>query len=378
MASAKVHPATLRERKNSHLDLCAHEEVEFHGKSTLFEDVDLIHNALPELAVTDLDLTVQFMGKRLRAPLLITGMTGGTEEAFAVNRDLAAIAERCGIGFGLGSQRVMQRDAATAWTFAVREFAPSTLVLANIGLIQAVEQPTAELQRLVAQVGADALCVHLNPAQELIQAEGDRDFRGGYATLKRLCRDLGVPVIAKETGCGISRAVGEGLQRAGVRCVDVSGAGGTSWVRVESLRGNARSRRLGDVFATWGIPTAASLAMLRDSGLELIASGGMRTGLEMAKAIALGARLCGAALPIYRAYRAGGTGAAVALIDEFCDGLAGAMLLTGSRTLADLARQPLVVGERLKAWVAAVAPARPARADDNGEEDVEQRTQFTH
>lgn len=379
MASAKGRSAALRERKNSHLDLCEHAEVEFRGKSTLFDEVDLIHNALPELAVEDLDLSVEFMGKRLRAPLLITGMTGGTEEAFAVNRDLASIAERCGIGFGLGSQRVMQRDARTAWTFAIREFAPSALVLANIGLIQAVEQPTKELQRLVAQVGADGLCVHLNPAQELIQPEGDRDFRGGYATLKRLCRELAVPVIAKETGCGISRSVGEALHRTGVRYVDVSGAGGTSWIRVESLRGNTRSRRLGDELATWGIPTAASVAMLRHLGLELVASGGMRTGLEMAKAIALGARLCGAALPIYRAYREGGTDTAVALINEFRDGLAAAMLLTGSRTLADLARQPLVLGERLKTWVAAAAPHRPAILDDpDGEDNAEQRTQFTH
>ena len=364
MTFTRTSATTLRDRKTSHLDLCEHQEVEFRGKTTLFEDVDLIHNALPELALEDLDLSVELLGKRLRAPFLITGMTGGTEEAFAVNRDLASIAERCGIGFGLGSQRIMQRDPRTAWTFAIREFAPSALVLANIGLIQAAEQPTAELRRLVAGVGADALCLHLNPAQELIQPEGDRDFRRGYTTLKRLCRELGVPVIAKETGCGISRAVGESLRNAGVRYVDVSGAGGTSWIRVESLRGNARSQRLGDVFASWGIPTAASLAMLRDCGLELIASGGMRTGLEMAKAIALGARLCGAALPIYRAYREGGIDSAVALIDEFSDGLKVAMLLTGSRTLADLSRQPLVVGERLKAWIAAVQPQRPAAPDD--------------
>ena len=250
----------------------------------------------------------------------------------------------------------MQRDPGTAWTFAVREYIPSSLLLANIGLIQAGQQSTDELGQLVASVAADALCVHLNAGQELIQPEGDRDFRGGYATLARLCRDLGVPVIAKETGCGISRSVGEALRTSGVRHVDVSGAGGTSWVRVETLRGNGRSRRLGELFADWGIPTAASLAMLRGSGLELIASGGLRNGLEMAKAIALGARLCGAALPIYRAYRAQGIDGAVTLIDECMDGIKAAMLLTGSRTIADLSRQPLVIGERLNAWMAAVRP----------------------
>lgn len=280
-------------------------------------------------------------------------MTGGTEEAFAVNRDLASVAERRGIGFGLGSQRAMQRDPGTAWTFAIREYIPSGLLLANIGLVQAGQESTDDVRQLVTNVGADALCVHLNAGQELIQPEGDRDFRGGYATLARLADDLGVPVIAKETGCGISRRVGEALLRAGIRHLDVSGAGGTSWVRVEALRGNGNSRRLGELFANWGIPTAASLAMLRGTGLELIASGGLRDGLDMAKAIALGARLCGAALPIYRAYRTAGIDGAMTLIDEFIDGITAAMLLTGSRTIADLAQQPLVVGERLKAWIAA-------------------------
>ena len=361
MPAAKT-PASrlLRDRKRSHLDLCQSEEVEYRGKTTLFEDVELMHNSLPELALEDLDLSVDFLGKRLRAPFLITGMTGGTEEAFTVNRDLASVAERCGIGFGLGSQRVMQRDPDTAWTFAVREFAPTTLLLANIGITQAGEQSTEHVRQLVDSVGADALCIHLNPAQELIQPEGDRSFRGGCATLRRLCGELDVPVVAKETGCGISRAVGVALRDAGVRHLDVSGAGGTSWVRVETLRGDGHSRRLGELFSGWGIPTAASLAMLRGSGLELIASGGLRTGLEMAKAVALGARLCGAALPIYRAYREGGTETAIELIHELMDGLRTAMLLTGSRTPADLARQPVVLGERLKAWIDAAHPQRSA------------------
>lgn len=355
----------LRERKRSHLDLCEREEVEYPGKTTLFEDIDLLHNSLPELALDELDLRVEFLGKRLKSPLLITGMTGGTAEAFAVNRDLARIAERSGIGFGLGSQRVMQHDPDSTWTFAVREFAPTTLLVANIGLIQAGEQSTAAVRRLAANVGADGLCVHLNPAQELIQPEGDRSFRGGYRTLRRLCRELEIPVIAKETGCGVSRPVADGLRAAGVRYLDVSGAGGTSWVRVESLRGDGRSRRLGEQFADWGIPTAASLAMLRGSQLQLIASGGVRSGLEMAKAIALGARLCGVALPVYRAYRAGGIDAALAFIQELTDGLKTAMLLTGSRTLADLARQPVVLGARLQAWVAATRTGGRATSRTN-------------
>ncbi|HVM97817.1 MAG TPA: type 2 isopentenyl-diphosphate Delta-isomerase [Candidatus Acidoferrales bacterium] len=351
----------MRRRKDSHLDLCENQEVEYRGKTTLFEDVDLVHNALPELAFEDIDVSIEFLGERLRAPLLITGMTGGTDQAFAVNRDLAIVAERCGIAFGLGSQRVMQRDPSTRRTFAVREFAPSVLLFANIGLTQAADQSTAATRQLVEDVCADALCVHLNPAQELIQPEGDRSFRHGYAALKRLTAEIGVPVIAKETGCGISRQVGDRLRAAGVRYADVSGAGGTSWVKVETLRGEGPHRRLGESFSNWGIPTAASLAMLRDSKLELIASGGLRNGLDVAKAIALGARVGGAALPVYRAYRSASIDGAVAFIGELIDGLKTAMLLTGSRTLADLSEQPFVLGPALRAWLAAVENSQTTR-----------------
>lgn len=355
----------LRDRKRSHLELCRDEAVQHVEKTTLFEDVDLVHNSLPELSFDALDVSVEFLGKTLRAPLLITGMTGGTEEAFAVNRDLAVVAERCGLGFGLGSQRVMQRDPATRWTFAVREFAPSTVLLANIGLMQATHQSTDAIAELVASVQADGLCVHLNPAQEIVQAEGDRDFRGGLAAVARLCRELPVPVIAKETGCGISRQVGRALRDAGVRTIDVAGAGGTSWVQVEALRGDDRSRDLGAMLSTWGIPTAASLACLGDLGLDLIASGGMRSGLDVGKAVALGARLCGAALPIYRAYCDGGIAAATALVDLLVEQLKTVMLLTGSGTLAALGRQPVILGPRLRAWVDA-SNARGKRTTRGG------------
>jgi len=343
--------SALQDRKTSHLELCRDEAVEHVIKTTLFDDVELVHDSLPELALGDIDTTCDFLGKRLRAPLLITGMTGGTAEAFAVNRDLAALAERTGIAFGLGSQRVMQRDPDTAWTFAVREHAPTTVLLANLGLAQAAQQPTSEVAQLVDAVAADALCLHLNPAQELIQPEGDRDFRGGIEALRRLCRELPVPVIAKETGCGISAACGAQLVAAGVRYVDVSGAGGTSWVRVEMMRGDDTARRLGETFSDWGIPTAASLALLADLPFERIASGGLRSGLDVAKALALGASIAGVALPIYRAYCDGGVSAALAWIEQIILELKTAMLLTGSRTIAEMHRQPVVLGTKIRAWL---------------------------
>lgn len=357
MASSRNKPrarTAIEERKESHLTLCAGEAVEYTGKTTLFEEVELIHDALPELSLDEIDLSETFLGKTLRAPLVIAGMTGGTEQAYRVNRDLAALAEEYGLGFGLGSQRAMAVDSSKAWTYQVRSVAPSTVILANIGLTQAARHSEEEIEALVSAVGADGLCVHLNPAQELVQPEGDRDFRGGLATFARLANRCSVPVIAKETGCGISPFVAQRLTAVGVRFIDISGAGGTSWVKVETLRSNGHLQRLGQTFATWGIPTAAALRSLRESTAHLIASGGVRTGLDMAKAIALGARICGAALPVFRAYRAHGKKGAAALIEDLILSLKTAMLLSGARTLAELRNKPVVIGPKLAAWETAL------------------------
>lgn len=337
-------------RKQSHLDLCIREDVEAESKTTLFEQVELLHDALPDLAVDDIDTKVRWLGKDLAAPLVITGMTGGTAEAFEVNRDLAKVAEDCRIAFGVGSQRAMQKRPDSAWTYRIREFAPSTVLLANIGLAQARTMSAADLRPLIDELAADALCLHLNVAQELIQPEGDRDFRQGTQTFRRLVRELPIPVIAKETGCGISREVALRLRAAGVKHIDVSGAGGTSWVRIEALRAPEAQARLGDLYRDWGIPTAASLLQVRGLGLQVVASGGVRDGLEAAKAIALGATLAGVALPVYQAYRSGGIDGARAFVDGLIDGLRIAMLLTGSRTLAALRRRPVVLGPTLGRW----------------------------
>lgn len=344
-------PDDLGGRKREHLELCAGGEVEYRGKSTLFDDVDLVHDALPELALDEIATDVTLLGRGLRAPLLITGMTGGTAEAATINRALASVAEAHGIAFGLGSQRAMQREPALRDTFEVRAHAPTTLVLANLGVVQAAALPSAEVARLVEAVGADALCLHLNPAQELIQPGGDRDFRGALAAVARLVRDLDRPVMVKETGCGISRDVARRLRDAGVRTVDVSGAGGTSWVRVEALRGDARARERGEEFAEWGIPTAAALLGARGLGLDCIASGGIRTGIDVAKAIALGATAAGVALPVFRAYTTGGIPGAGAFVEGLVAGLRTAMLLTGARDVAALGRVPTVLGPRLRSWI---------------------------
>jgi len=339
-------------RKADHLALCAEEDVGFRQKTTLLEQVRLVHDALPDLALEEIDTSCELFGKKLRAPIVIASMTGGTDEAARVNRTLAAAAEKRGYAFGLGSQRAMHTRPESSATYRVRDVAPTALVLGNIGVVQARAMKTEEIGALVRGVGADALCVHLNPAMELVQPGGDRDFRGGLETIARLVSDLGVPIVAKETGCGISRDVARRLISVGVRAIDVSGAGGTSWVGVETKRaeqqGETLARSIGETFWDWGIPTGASVAMLAPLGVVLIATGGIGSGLDVARAIALGARACGFARPALKAARAGTLDA---FFDQIESELRAAMLLTGSRTLGDLARAERVITGELALWL---------------------------
>ena len=341
----------IRQRKVDHLDLCAREDVEQRLTTTLLEEVRLLHDSLPELAVDEVDTGVELFGRRLAAPLCISGMTGGAEEARAVNRELAAVAQRRGLAFGVGSQRAMLIDPTLADTYAVREVAPDVLLLANIGVVQAAATPVKALRGLVEAIGADALCVHLNPAQEMIQAGGDRDFRGGVDAFRRLVEELGVPVIAKETGCGIAPRAARALVGAGVEWVDVSGAGGTTWVGVEALRAQPGRREIGEDFWEWGVPTAASLWAAKAAGLRTIASGGLRSSLDVARAIALGAELCSMALPWLRALREGGPEGAEAFAERLHEGLRVAMVLTGSRDLDALRAAPRFIGPTLERWM---------------------------
>jgi isopentenyl-diphosphate Delta-isomerase len=345
--------ADIATRKQNHLDLATTGDVGFHSTTTLFECVRLVHDALPDLDTAAIDLSCTLLGKRLSAPILIAAMTGGTERAQRINRELAAIAEQRGYAFGLGSQRAMHRDPKALSTYAVRDVAPSTLLLGNLGIVQATAMSTAEIRELVTLVGADALCVHLNPAMELVQAEGDRDFRGGVATLQRLASELGLPVVVKETGCGLSPSVAERLRAAGIRHIDVSGAGGTSWVAVEKERAAATAQRnLGATFREWGIPTAASVALCARFGFDtLFATGGIRSGLDIAKAIALGASAGGIARSSLQALETGGREAALAFFDGIEAELRAGMLLVGAPNLAALRAAPRIVVGELADWL---------------------------
>lgn len=343
----------IRQRKVDHLDLCAREDVEYRLTTSLLEQVRLLHQSLPELAMGEMDLSTQVVGKTLRAPLIISGMTGGAARARDVNRGLAQLAQEEGIAFGVGSQRAMLVDPSLTDTFRVRDVAPDAVLFGNIGAVQAAQSSTEQIAGVVDAIGADALCIHLNPAQELIQAGGDRDFRGCVDAIARLVAELAVPVIVKETGCGMSPQTVARVAAAGVEWVDVSGAGGTTWVGVEALRAQPGRRAIGEDFWEWGVPTAASIVNARRAGRRVIASGGIRNGHDVARALALGATVCSMALPFLRSFVDGGIEGSRAFHRRVVEGLMAAMLLTGCRTPAQLASVPRILGRELRDWIEA-------------------------
>jgi isopentenyl-diphosphate delta-isomerase len=346
-------PTDIAQRKADHIQI-ARSGAGAYRRTSLLENVHLIHAALPELAFDDVDLRTSLLGRPLAAPILITGMTGGTREGRSINRILATAAQTLGIAFGLGSQRPMLQDPKLAATYEVRDVAPDVLLLANVGVVQLGAMRTAEVARAVEHVGADALAIHLNVGQELAQPGGDVDFRGGLATIARLSSELGKPVVVKETGCGISPAVATALDQAGVAAIDVSGAGGTSWIAIEALRAKGQQAARGDLFHEWGIPTAACVGWLAQARLrsEVIASGGLRSGLDVARALALGARVGGLAQPVLAAASKGGVKGAIAFLSEVIDGLRTACMLAGVARVTDLASAPKVITGELGDWLA--------------------------
>ncbi len=353
---ANTHPMhdDLEKRKSQHLDLVQRDEVEPAGGDALFSCVRLVHRALPELALDEVDLSVELCGKQLKAPIMVVGMTGGTERAGQINKDLAALAQEIGVAFGVGSMRILLDQPDLLPTFAARLSRPP-LLCANLGAQQLAQRGTQAALRLIEMLGADAICIHLNPAQELVQEGGDRDFRGCLDAIAALVEQAGAgKVIVKETGCGLSPAVVVQLEEAGVRAVDVSGAGGTSWPRIEQLRAKtAQSRELGELLSGWGIPTAACVAAARLAAprLQIIASGGVRSGLDAARAIALGADVAGFALPLVRAHQQGGVEAARETLRNAIHAMRAAYLLCGARNSVSMRASRPVVLEPLKSWI---------------------------
>jgi isopentenyl-diphosphate delta-isomerase len=331
--------AITQNRKADHLRVCLEEDVQCHQITSGLEQYRFTHCCLPELDRNDICLTRSFLGKSLKAPLLISSMTGGTEFAQTINYRLAEAAQQYGIAMGVGSQRVAIENPEVTVTFAVRSVAPDIPLFANLGAVQLnYEYGLDECLRVVDSLEADALILHLNPLQESVQTNGDTNFHGLLTKIERLCRHLPVPVIAKEVGNGISATMAQKLIAAGVGAIDVAGAGGTSWAKVESERAkDPLQRRLGETFANWGIPTADCITTVRSiaPNIPLIASGGLRNGLDVAKTIALGADLAGLAFPFLQA-AAESEAALHFLVEALIAEITIALFCTGSPNLAAL------------------------------------------
>ena len=333
-----------QKRKKEHLEICLDTESVTSASGTGLNRYRFVHNALPELDIDEIDLSTTFLGKRLQAPILISSMTGGFDLARKVNRNLAAAAQRLGLAMGVGSQRVAVEEPSAAASFEVRDVAPDILLLGNLGAVQLNYGYTVEqCRRAVSMIGADALILHLNVLQEAVQLEGNRNFKGLGEKIAAVCRDLEVPVIAKEVGNGISVDAATRLQRAGVKALDVAGYGGTSWSAVEAQRAVKQGKRPDTAIAAWGIPTEEAIVSVRQAlpDIQLIASGGVRSGVDIAKAIALGADLGAFGQPLLAAALESS-----AKVIEFIAGviheLKVSMLCVGAVDLTALRKAPLV------------------------------------
>lgn len=353
-------------RKLDHLRICAEEEVESGDAG--FSDIRFVHNALPECDMGKIDLKCRFLDHTFASPLFISAMTGGHPGTKETNARLARAAEKYGLGMGVGSQRAALENPSLADTFAiVRDEAPHAFLVANLGVVQLRDHGAEWAERAVEMIDANAIAIHLNFLQEAIQPEGDHDATGCLAAIERLCREFNKPVIVKETGCGISAATARRLWGAGVRAIDTGGWGGTSWAAVESVRareskraGDHSLRSLGQDFAAWGIPTVVSLAEVLATGSPVIASGGMRSGLDIAKGLAFGADLCGMALPLLKPAMKDDRALAGA-IDAIHRELTVAMFLTGSSGVAGLRKASLHITGKTRQMIEKDNPARIKR-----------------
>jgi isopentenyl-diphosphate delta-isomerase len=333
------------QRKADHIRINLEEDVSFRELTSGLEEYFFMHEALPEINLSDIDTSSTLFGKKLRTPLLISSMTGGTAEARSINRILAEGAQEAGIAMGLGSMRAAIEDASLADTYIVRDLAPDIPLFANLGAVQLnYGYGLTECRRAVELTEADALILHFNALQEAVQPEGDGNFAGLLPKIEDICRHLGVPVIAKEVGWGFSERAARQLADAGVAAIDVAGAGGTSWSQVEMYRApTARHARVAAAFIDWGIPTAVSIRYCRQAApaLPIFASGGIRDGIDVAKCIALGASVTGFAGAFLRAADNGGVAGVIDMAETITEELRVTMFAAAITDLPALANTTL-------------------------------------
>lgn len=346
----------IEERKNEGIQIPVNEDVQARENTTLLEDVILIHNALPELNFEEIDTSTMFLKHRFNSPILIDAMTGGTRESEKINEKLALIAEEFGIGMGLGSQRAGLKSKRLAQTYAIaRKKAPNCYLIANIGASQLSEGLELKtINEIIDMVNADAIAIHLNPLQELIQPEGQPQFEGVLDSISRISSEFGIPVIVKEVGCGISREVAAKLSLAGVSAINVAGAGGTSWAAIEHFRAKKRNMKLksnlGLLLWDWGIPTAASIIEVsKTTKLPIISSGGIRNGLEIAKCLVLGSSLTGLAYPLLSMAVRSLKDIRIFMETKIFE-LKSTMFITGSKNIQDLSTVRHIISGDLLIW----------------------------
>jgi isopentenyl-diphosphate delta-isomerase len=337
-------------RKAEHIRICLEKKAQSKAVTTGFEDIKFVHRALPEVNRDDISLSTSFFKKTLSAPLIVGAMTGGTEEAIKINQNIAVAVENLGLGMGLGSQRAAVENCSLEKTYSVaRKAAPTAFLIANIGGIQLVRgYGVNEIKRIVEMIDADAVAVHLNALQEAVQPEGQTNFKGVLAKIGEIASKLDQPVIVKETGAGIAAEDAEALKNAGVAAIDVGGVGGTSFAAVEYYRGE---KALGEAFWDWGIPTAASIVeVVQSTKLPVIASGGIRSGTDIAKALTLGASLASIIQPVLEVAVKGRVETEqflLGLINE----LKNVLFLVGAKNITSLSEVPLVICNETAEWL---------------------------
>jgi isopentenyl-diphosphate delta-isomerase type 2 len=335
----------LTGRKAQHIEICTDPAYDPEGGSALFEHLSFRHRALPEIGWDELKTQTEFLGRKVKLPLFISCMTGGSDSSYAINKDLARAAQIVGVPVGMGSIRILFRKPESFADFHLRPLAPDVPIFSNLGAQQLVEERLRDNYKTLnswnKKLEVDAQVIHLNPGQELYQDDGDRDFRGIKDTLEDFIARSPLPVVVKETGFGIAPDEVEWLLKAGAAAVDLAGSGGTNWLTVEAYRLDEAASQSGEALRDWGWPTALLMAAVGHRKGRIFASGGLRSGLDLAKALALGAQAGGFALPVVRAVKEGGADAVVALLRGYEKALKTTMMLTSSRTLGDLRKAPL-------------------------------------
>jgi isopentenyl-diphosphate delta-isomerase len=347
----------IMRRKEEHINICLENPVQSKYKRTLFEDVNLINNSLPEINFDEIDVSTVFLKHKFSAPIMVGAMTGGAEIAKKINKNIAIASQELGLGMVVGSQRAGLYDKVLNETYAItRKVAPDIFIGSNIGGAQLSQGFKIEdAKKLVKMLDADAFYIHLNPAQEIVQPEGDPNYKGVEKKINEIVEEIGIPVVAKEVGFGISEDVATRLETNGISAIEIAGSGGTSYAAVEWYRAveaeMKMKERMGDLLWDWGIPTAASLYYVKKAArIPIVSSGGIRNGMEVAKSIAMGASMCATAIPILEPATVSPE-KVKEVLEEFIYGLKAVMFLTGCKNLEDLSNIKYVVTGELKDWM---------------------------